>query len=181
MAKLEIIYRHFCTNYRLTTDSRKVVPGSIYLALKGERFDGNQFAQQALESGASLVVVDNDKYNIEDERVMLVEDSLKTLQSLATHHRKLLNIPVIALTGSNGKTTTKELLKEALSTKYRVLATAGNFNNHIGVPLTILSATTKHEVMLVEMGANHVGEIQELCRIALPDVGLITNIGKSHL
>lgn len=181
MAKLEIIYRHFCTNYRLTIDSRKVVPGSIYLALKGERFDGNQFAQQALESGASLVVVDNDKYNIEDERVMLVEDSLKTLQSLATYHRKSLNIPVIALTGSNGKTTTKELLKEALSTKYRVLATAGNFNNHIGVPLTILSATTKHEVMLVEMGANHVGEIQELCRIALPDVGLITNIGKSHL
>ncbi|HCV50992.1 MAG TPA: UDP-N-acetylmuramoyl-tripeptide--D-alanyl-D-alanine ligase, partial [Saprospirales bacterium] len=105
MTKLEIIYRHFCTNYRLTIDSRKVVPGSIYLALKGERFDGNQFAQQALESGASLVVVDNDKYNIEDERVMLVEDSLKTLQSLATHHRKSLNIPVIALTGSNGKTT----------------------------------------------------------------------------
>lgn len=181
MTTLEIIYRHYCANYSLTIDSRKVVPGTIYLALKGERFDGNEFAQQALESGASLVIVDNDKYYIEDERVILVGNSLKTLQLLATHHRRKLNIPVIALTGSNGKTTTKELLKVALSTKYKVLATEGNFNNHIGVPLTILNATSKHEVMLVEMGANHVGEIQDLCRIALPDVGLITNIGKAHL
>ena len=182
MTTLEKIYTHFCeSNFRLTTDSRKVTAGIVYLALKGERFDGNEFANQALKSGASLVVIDNEEYDSKDDRVILVEDSLATLQLLATHHRLALNLPVIALTGSNGKTTTKELLHAALSTKYKVLATAGNFNNHIGVPLTILSATPEHELMLVEMGANHVGEIHDLCNIALPDVGLITNIGKAHL
>ena len=157
------------------------MPGTIYLALRGERFDGNQFAAQALEAGAALVVIDNGDYNINDDRVVLVKDSLKMLQSLAKHHRQVLNIPVVALTGSNGKTTTKELLNEALANKYNVLATAGNFNNHIGVPLTILKATPLHDLMIVEMGANHIGEIKDLCEMALPDIGLITNIGKAHL
>ena len=181
MTSVENIYHHFRTNYSLTTDSRAVIQGTIYLALRGERFDGNQFAAQALESGATLVVVDNADYYINDERVVLVEDSLRMLQLLAKFHRQVLNIPVIALTGSNGKTTTKELLNEALSNRYNVLATAGNFNNHIGVPLTILKATPLHDLMIVEMGANHIGEIKDLCEIALPDIGLITNIGKAHL
>lgn len=181
MSKLEIIYRQFCSKYSLTTDSRKVLAGSIYVALRGERFDGNKFAKQALESGAALVVIDNPEYLIDNERVVFVDDSLKLLQALATHHRQVLNVPVIALTGSNGKTTTKELLYESLSTRYNVLATPGNFNNHIGVPLTILEARPDHDLMIVEMGANHVGEIRDLCKIALPDVGLVTNIGKAHL
>ncbi len=181
LSSIEIIYSHFCINYSLTTDSRKVESGSVYLALKGERFDGNEFAQQALELGASLVIVDDNKFYTKDERVILVENSLETLQLLAQHHRQKLNIPVVALTGSNGKTTTKELLNEALSTKYNVHATAGNFNNHIGVPLTILKATPIHEIIIVEMGANHIKEIQNLCNIGLPDIGLITNIGKAHL
>lgn len=182
MTTLEKIYNHFCDNdYKLTTDSRKIEPGTVYVSLKGERFDGNEFASQALKSGAGLVIVDNKEYFNQDDRMVLVEDSLQTLQHLASHHRQMLNLPVIALTGSNGKTTTKELLNVALSTHYNVLATSGNFNNHIGVPLTLLRATSDHEVMVIEMGANHVGEIEQLCKIALPDIGLITNIGKAHL
>lgn len=181
MKIIDTIYDHFCQNWSLTTDSREVTPGSIYLALRGDRFDGNQFAQQALDSGAGLVIIDNEDYYKQDERILLVEKGLETLQLLAKKHRESLNIPVIALTGSNGKTTTKELLNLALSTKYNVHATSGNFNNHIGVPLTILKATTDNDIMIVEMGANHVGEIKELCEIARPDLGLITNIGKAHL
>lgn len=181
MTTIDTIYNQYRTNYRLTTDSRSIEPGIIYLALRGERFDGNQFAQQALDKGASLVIIDNDSYDIQDDRVILVDDGLRTLQHLAKKHRQVLNIPVVALTGSNGKTTTKELMHQALSTRYIVHATSGNFNNHIGVPLTILKATPDHEIMIVEMGANHVGEIEELCKIAMPDIGLITNIGKAHL
>ena len=181
MTTIDTIYNQYRTNYRLTTDSRSIEPGIIYLALRGERFDGNQFAQQALDKGASLVIIDNDSYDIQDDRVILVDDGLRILQHLAKKHKQVLNIPVVALTGSNGKTTTKELMNEALSTRYIVHATSGNFNNHIGVPLTILEATPDHEIMIVEMGANHVGEIEELCKIAMPDIGLITNIGKAHL
>ena len=181
MTGIDTIYNHYRTNFKLTTDSRAVEIGSTYVALRGERFDGNKFAQQALDSGASVVVIDNPDYYVEDERVVFVENCLITLQNLAKKHRQILNIPVVALTGSNGKTTTKELLKTALSSKYIVHATEGNFNNHIGVPLTILQATPDHELMIVEMGANHVGEIKDLCNIAMPDIGLITNIGKAHL
>lgn len=181
MTIIETIYKHYKRNYQLTTDSRAVESGMIYIALRGDRFDGNEFAQQALDSGASLVVLDNEAYYSNDDRVILVDDTLDTLQLLAAHHRQALNIPVIALTGSNGKTTTKELMNVALSTKYNVHATTGNFNNHIGVPLTILQATPLHDLMIVEMGANHIDEIWDLCKIASPDVGLITNIGKAHL
>jgi len=181
MTTIETIYNIYRTNYKLTTDSRAVETGMVYLALRGERFDGNQFAKQALDNGASLVIVDNADFYVEDERMVLVEDGLQTLQRLATYHREMLNIPVIALTGSNGKTTTKELMNAALGTKYLLHVTAGNYNNHIGVPLTILAAAPEHELMILEMGANHQGEIRDLCSIGKPDVGLITNIGKAHL
>ena len=182
MTLIETIYDTYKNNYKLTTDSRAVKPGMVYIALKGERFDGNQFAAQALKSGAAMAVIDNEKYLIDgDDRIVLVQSGLKTLQELAKHHRKNLNIPVIALTGSNGKTTTKELISVALTTRYSLHVTVGNYNNHIGVPLTILGATPDHELMILEMGANHQGEIRDLCHIGLPDVGLITNIGKAHL
>ena len=177
---ISLLYEKYLVSRQVTTDSRAVCEGSIFFALKGDNADGNQFAHQALEHGAALCVVDNPQYAT-DDRCMLVDDSLKTLQALARHHRSQLTIPVIGITGTNGKTTTKELVNAVLSRRYRTSATKGNFNNHIGVPLTILSIPADAEMAIVEMGANHPGEIDFLCNIANPDFGIITNVGKAHL
>jgi UDP-N-acetylmuramoyl-tripeptide--D-alanyl-D-alanine ligase len=174
------LYQRFVKFPLVTTDSRKVPSHSIYFALKGDKFDGNVFASQSLEKGASYAVIDNKDYYL-DERTILVENTLDTLQKLANYHRRKLAVPVIAVTGTNGKTTTKELLRCVLSQKYKVWATQGNLNNHIGVPLTLLSITSDVQMAIVEMGANHPFEIEQLCKIAEPDFGLITNIGKAHL
>ena len=167
-----------CSN--VSIDTRKIEPNSFFVAIKGERFDANTFVKEALEKGASFVVIDNANYYI-DERTILVNDSLETLQELAKFHRQFLNLPIIALTGSNGKTTTKELINVVLSKKFDTKATVGNLNNHIGVPLTLLSFTKETQIGIVEMGANHQKEIEFLCEIAQPDYGYITNFGKAHL
>ncbi|MFD2726714.1 UDP-N-acetylmuramoyl-tripeptide--D-alanyl-D-alanine ligase [Hyunsoonleella rubra] len=162
------------------TDTRKLENGNMFFALKGENFNGNTYAEHALEKGAKYAVVDEEAYDSSDKTI-LVDDVLKTLQKLATHHRNYLKAPIIALTGSNGKTTTKELINAVLSQNYKTTATLGNLNNHIGVPLTLLSMTSATEIGIVEMGANHQKEIEFLCKIAYPDYGLITNYGKAHL
>ncbi|MBK6990120.1 MAG: UDP-N-acetylmuramoyl-tripeptide--D-alanyl-D-alanine ligase [Bacteroidetes bacterium] len=180
MPQIEKIYQHYLSNPVVSTDTRAIAPGCIFFALKGPSFNGNAFAKQALEAGASMVVVDETEYNI-DERCILVDDSLKTLQQLAAHHRSQLNFPFLAITGSNGKTTTKELIRNVLAKKFNVHATKGNLNNHIGVPLTLLSIPAKTNFAVIEMGANHQKEIEFLCSIAMPDYGLITNVGKAHL
>ena len=164
----------------VSTDTRKIEKNSLFVALKGDNFDANTFAKEALEKGAKYVVIDNPTYLI-DNRTLLVKDSLVALQELAKHHRTFLGLPIIALTGSNGKTTTKELIHAVLSKKYNTLATIGNLNNHIGVPLTLLRFTKETEIGIVEMGANHQKEIEFLCQIAQPDYGYITNFGKAHL
>ncbi|WP_202702519.1 UDP-N-acetylmuramoyl-tripeptide--D-alanyl-D-alanine ligase [Flavobacterium sp. UGB4466] len=164
----------------VSIDTRKIEKDSMFFAIKGENFDANTFASQALELGALFVVIDNAAYAI-DDRTILVEDSLETLQELAKYHRAYLKLPIIALTGSNGKTTTKELINVVLSQKFKTKATVGNLNNHIGVPLTLLSFTKETEIGIVEMGANHKKEIAFLCEIAQPDFGYITNFGKAHL
>ena len=174
------IYALFSLNYLADTDTRKIRKGSIYFALKGENFDGNKFALEALANGADYAIVDNPQY-ANDSSIVLVEDTLKTLQNLAKYHRTILNIPIISLTGSNGKTTTKELINTVLSKKFRTTATTGNLNNHIGVPLTLLSMTPNTEIGIIEMGANHLKEIEFLCSIAQPNFGYITNFGKAHL
>ncbi len=161
------------------TDTRKLIKGNIYFALKGPSFDGNKFALQAMQNGALAAVVDDS--SIKGENIYLVENVLTTLQHLATYHRQALKTPVIGLTGSNGKTTTKELISRVLGSSYNVLFTEGNLNNHIGVPLTLLRLNSEHQIAVIEMGANHQGEIQELSKIAMPNFGLITNIGKAHL
>lgn len=177
--KIPELHQLFLKSTGISTDSRDIQPGSIFFALKGENFNGNKFALQALEKGASQCVVDE---IIEPHpNLIAVGDSLQSLQELARFHREFLKIPIIALTGSNGKTTTKELLNAVLSKKYKTLATKGNLNNHIGVPLTLLSMDRGTEMGIVEMGANHPGEIAALCKIALPDFGYITNFGKAHL
>ena len=178
--KIQALHNLFLTCTSLTTDTRKIEFNSIFFALKGDRFDANTFAKEALAKGASYVVIDNKDYFI-DERTVLVNDTLKTLQELAQFHRNYLNLPIIALTGSNGKTTTKELINAVLSEKYNVKSTIGNLNNHIGVPLTLLSFDKTTEIGIVEMGANHQKEIEFLCEIAQPDYGYITNFGKAHL
>ena len=166
----------------ITTDTRKCEPGMMFVALKGERFDGNTYAGKALELGCSYVVVDNADYASDDEaRIILVADALVALQQLARYHRRQLGTPIVGITGTNGKTTTKELVAAVLAKKYNVLYTQGNLNNHIGVPLTLLSLTREHEMAVVEMGANHPGDIRELVEIAEPDYGLITNVGLAHL
>lgn len=167
-----------CTS--VSIDTRKIQPNSFFVAIKGDNFDANTFAKEALEKGASYVVIDNPDYCI-DQSTILVNNSLKTLQELAQYHRNFLKLPIIALTGSNGKTTTKELIHVVLSSKYRTKATVGNLNNHIGVPLTLLSFSTDTEIGIVEMGANHKKEIEFLCELAQPDYGYITNFGKAHL
>ncbi len=174
------LYKHYLETPVITTDSRKAGPGTIFFALKGDNFNGNQFAEAALKQGCSYVVVDEEAY-YKGERYILVKDCLASLQELAAYHRKQLKIPFIAITGSNGKTTTKEFIHAVLSKKFKTLATAGNLNNHIGVPLTILSITPDIEIAIIEMGANHIGEIAMLCEIAKPDHGLITNIGRAHI
>jgi UDP-N-acetylmuramoyl-tripeptide--D-alanyl-D-alanine ligase len=164
----------------ISIDTRKITSNSMFVAIKGERFDANTFAKEALGKGASYVVIDNADFYI-DHRTILVDDSLIALQELSKYHRNYLKLPIIALTGSNGKTTTKELINVVLSQKYTTKATVGNLNNHIGVPLTLLSFTSETEIGIVEMGANHQKEIEFLCEIAQPDYGYITNFGKAHL
>ncbi|PWA03930.1 UDP-N-acetylmuramoyl-tripeptide--D-alanyl-D-alanine ligase [Flavobacterium psychrotolerans] len=174
------IHNLFLKCNSISIDTRKIQSNSFFVAIKGDRFDANTFAKEALEKGASFVIIDNAAFFI-DERTLLVEDSLVALQELAKFHREYLKLPIIALTGSNGKTTTKELINAVLSKKYVTKATVGNLNNHIGVPLTLLSFTSQTEIGIVEMGANHQKEIEFLCQIAQPDYGYITNFGKAHL
>ena len=175
------IYNAYLESSGVSIDSRSIKKGSLFFALKGPNFDGNQFANDALKKGASYVVVDDPNSVEINDNIFLVEDSLNALQKLALHHRKQLKIPIIAITGSNGKTTTKELIREVLSQKFLVHSTKGNMNNHIGVPITILQISKNHEVAIIEMGANHLKEIKKLCSIALPNWGYITNFGKAHL
>ena len=166
----------------VTTDSRVCPENSIFFALKGPTFNGNKFAEKALEGGSRYAVVDEWEANKPmPEHIILVDDVLTTLQKLANHHRKQFKTPVIAITGTNGKTTTKELVAAILSKEFKIVYTQGNYNNHIGVPLTLLTITKEHEIAVVEMGANHPGEIRQLCEIAEPNFGLITNVGKAHL
>ena len=179
---VSILYNLFLKSTGVSTDTRKIDPGNIFFALKGPNFNANEFAPKALEMGASVVVIDDPAYFIEDdERYFMAEDALWMLQQLANHHRHQLTIPIIGLTGSNGKTTSKELLNAVLKQKFKTVATVGNLNNHIGVPLTLLSIGKDAEIAIVEMGANKQGDIQELCEIAEPTHGFITNIGKAHL
>lgn len=177
---IQDIHNLFLQCNSLSIDTRKIEKKSMFFAIKGENFDANTFAKEALDLGALFVVIDNESYFI-DERTILVKNSLETLQELAKFHRAYLALPIVALTGSNGKTTTKELINVVLSKKFKTKATVGNLNNHIGVPLTLLSFTKETEIGIVEMGANHQKEIEFLCQIAQPDFGYITNFGKAHL
>jgi UDP-N-acetylmuramoyl-tripeptide--D-alanyl-D-alanine ligase len=178
--KTEDLYKMYLQSRVVSTDSRKISPGSIFFALKGENFNGNRFALKSIEQGALASIVDEEP-ETPHAGIFLVDDVLATLQKLAAYHRKHMGIPVLAITGSNGKTTTKELCKAVLSKKFNVYATTGNLNNHIGVPLTLLDMNDQVELGIVEMGANHPGEIRNLCAIAHPDMGVITNVGKAHL
>ena len=179
---IEDIYLKFCQCAGVTTDSRKCGPGLMFFALKGERFDGNEFVRGALEQGCSYAVMDDASlYDSNDSRMILVDNSLTALQQVAALHRRKLGTPVIGITGTNGKTTTKELTNAVMSTAYNVLYTQGNLNNSIGVPLTVLGLKPEHEYAIVEMGASHPGDIKELVEISQPDFGLITNVGKAHL
>lgn len=180
MSTIANLHQHFLKSASVCTDTRKITPNCIFFALKGEHFNGNQFAKEAIDKGALLAVIDDENYRI-NENTWLCKEVLKTLQELATYHRNYLNIPIIGLTGSNGKTTTKELIHSVLSQKYQCTATQGNLNNHIGVPLTLLSMDANTEFGVVEMGANHLGEIELLTNIAQPNFGYITNFGKAHL
>ena len=177
---LNELYELFLHHEKITTDSRHCPTNSLFFALKGERFDGNQYAAKALETGAAYAIIDNPKY-LSGDRMILVDNVLDCLQQLAHRHRKALGIPVIGITGTNGKTTTKELLASVLATKFNVLATEGNLNNQIGVPLTLLRMNPDHEIAVVEMGASHPGDIDELVHIVAPNYGLITNVGCAHL
>ncbi len=178
--KIKELYEIFLKYPRISTDSRNIIKDSIYFALKGEKFDGNDFALDALNNGAVLAIVDNDRIE-NSEKIIHTKNSLLLLQELASFHRQKLGIPIIAITGTNGKTTTKELIASVLSRKYNIYATQGNFNNHIGVPLTLLGMDSNTEIGITEMGANHPKEIASLCEIAKPNYGIITNIGMAHL
>ncbi len=178
--KIKELYAHFLKYPSVSTDSRSIKQGDIFFALKGENFDGNKFAFKALELGASLVVCDNKQIE-KGDKILLCENSLTMLQNLATYHRKQLKTTIIGISGTNGKTTTKELIHCVLAKKFKTLATKGNLNNHIGVPLTLLSIPQDTEIAIVEMGANHLGEIGFLCEIAQPDLGILTNIGTAHI
>jgi UDP-N-acetylmuramoyl-tripeptide--D-alanyl-D-alanine ligase len=180
MISTEDLYHHFKSCGLVCTDTRNIMQGSMFFALKGANFNGNLFAARALENGAAYAVVD-EEIGVTDSKILRVENVLTSLQDLARYHRRQFSIPVIAVTGSNGKTTTKELLNAVLNKKYKTLATKGNLNNHIGVPLTLLELKDIHEIAVIEMGANHQNEIAALCRIAEPSIGVITNIGKAHL
>jgi UDP-N-acetylmuramoyl-tripeptide--D-alanyl-D-alanine ligase len=179
---IEEIYQLYKQSKGITTDTRRCEAGMMFVALKGENFDGNSYAEAALAQGCSYAVVDDaDCASPTDKRIILVEDALRTLQLLAQYHRRVMGTTVVGITGTNGKTTTKELVAAVLGKRYRVLYTQGNLNNHIGVPLTLLGLTREHEIAVVEMGANHPGDIKELVEIAEPDYGLITNVGMAHL
>ena len=177
----EELHRIFLNAHEITTDTRNIIPGSMFFALKGENFDGNKFAEKALNEGCSYAVIDDVRIENDDERYILVDNVLNALQQLARYHRKKFNIPILAITGSNGKTTTKELVSAILERKYKLVSTHGNFNNHIGVPLTLLRLRKETEIGIIEMGANHSGEISELCQLAEPTHGIITNIGHAHI
>ena len=174
------LYKIYSDHNVITTDSRNCPQGSIFFALKGENFNGNLFAEKALEAGCAFAVIDEKEYK-KDDRFILVDNVLEALQQLALYHRQQLTIPVIGITGTNGKTTTKELTRTVLAQKYNVIATEGNLNNHIGVPLTLLKIRKENEIAVIEMGANHQGEIEELCNMVLPTHGIITNVGRAHL
>ncbi len=175
-----MLYDLFCQCGKLSTDTRHITEGSLFVALHGASFDGNRFATEALEKGARYVVVDDPKVAL-DERYIIVDDTLKALQELARTHRRALNIPILAVAGSNGKTTTKELINRVLSNRFSTYATHGNLNNHIGVPLTLLAMDRSVEFGIVEMGASSCGEIALLCQIAEPNYGILTNVGRAHL
>lgn len=177
---MENIYSKFLECSGISTDTRTIQENDLFFCLKGANFDGNKFASEAIEKGARYVVIDNATYTIEG-KTLLVDDVLTTLQQLANFHRKQFSIPIIGITGSNGKTTTKELIAHLLSQSFRVLSTKGNLNNHIGVPMTLLRLRKEHQIAVIEMGANHPGDIKDLCVIAEPDYGIITTIGKAHL
>lgn len=178
---IEELYQHFLNaNNKVCTDTRNLIKGSLFFALKGTNFNANEFAQKAIDEGCSFAIIDEEKYAT-SAKIILVPNVLKALQQLANHHRNQFKIPVLAITGSNAKTTNKELINAVISKKYNALATVGNLNNHIGVPLTLLNLNNQHQFAIIEMGANHQGEIAELCEIANPNFGLITNIGKAHL
>lgn len=182
MVTIPDLYNIYLNHPVITTDSRNIPAGSLFFALRGDHFDGNTFAAEALSKGAAYAIVD-DPGIVSSDRMIITSNCLQTLQQLAAYHRQnhLDNTRIIALTGSNGKTTTKELIKSVIATQFRVQATIGNLNNHIGVPLTLLATRPETEIAIIEMGANHPGEIHELCTIADPELGLITNIGKAHL
>lgn len=178
--EIKRLHELFMKSKGLTTDTRKIQRDQLFFALKGDNFNGNLFAAQAISKSGSHAIIDEEKYAV-GEKYILVKDVLKTLQDLASFHRKFLGIPILAITGSNGKTTSKELINAVLRRKFETVATVGNLNNHIGVPLTLLSMKNSTEFGIVEMGANHPGEIRDLCEIAQPDYGYITNFGKAHL
>ncbi len=178
---METLYSYFLDSTGISTDSRNIHKDCFFVAIKGPAFNGNQFARQAMENGAKYAIVDEKEFEHPDENIFYVDNGLKFLQRLANYHRRKFDIPVIGITGSNGKTSTKELIAAVLSEKYTVLATKGNLNNHIGVPLTLLQLKDEHQIAVIEMGANHFGDIRELCEIAEPTHGIITNIGKAHL
>ncbi len=179
--KLEKVYTYFLESTGICTDTRKIEKGCLFVALRGDNFNGNKFTQQALDKGAFKVIIDDISQHKNTGETILCKNTLELLQKLATYHRQKLNVPMIALTGSNGKTTTKEIINAVLSKKFKTTATLGNLNNHIGVPLTLLSMTKETEVGIVEMGANHKKEIEALCEIAQPNFGYITNFGKAHI
>ena len=179
--KIDDLHSLFSKSSGISTDTRTIKKNNIFFCLKGEKFDGNLFIDQAFRLGASFVIYDDEKLNYKSKKAIKVKNVLKTLQALAKYHRSKFNIPVIGLTGSNGKTTSKELINSVLSQKFNVTFTSNNFNNHIGVPLTILKINRKTDIAIIEMGANHLGEIDLLCNIADPNIGYITNFGKAHL
>ena len=181
MNPIETIYQHFQKAYKVSTDSRKIEKDAVFFALKGEKFDANDFALQVAEADVASLVIADRKDLPQHEHILKVEDSLKAMQDLAAYHRQQMKAIVLSITGTNGKTTTKELVSAVLAQKYNIIHTQGNLNNHIGVPLTLLTIKPETEIAVVEMGANHPGEIDFLCHIADPDFGLITNIGKAHL
>ena len=179
--KLETVYSYFLESTGICTDTRKIEKGCLFVALRGDNFNGNKFTQQALDKGAFKVIIDDISQHKNTGETILCKNTLVLLQKLATYHRQELNVPMIALTGSNGKTTTKEIINAVLSKKFKTTATLGNLNNHIGVPLTLLSMTKETQIGIVEMGANHKKEIEALCEIAQPNFGYITNFGKAHI
>ena len=178
--KIEDLYKLYTQSYKVSTDTRSIESGSIFFALKGDNFNGNKFVEKAIETGAAIAVIDEKEFYIKG-KTFLTDNVLNFLQKFANYHRKQLKATFIGITGTNGKTTTKELVHQVLSKKYNVLATKGNFNNHIGVPLTLLSIKPEHDMAIIEMGANHRGEIADLCKIAMPEYGYVTNFGKAHL